>query len=740
MFKNLKFVFLAFVVLSVFCSSCTNGKRTTVDIDKDWKLNMTDNMDFARPDFDDSTWKSVEKSSPLVWGKPGNNYAWVRKTLTIPSVLSGEDIYIGFARGNFAVEVYANGFFVGCRGNFPPDYNMRIEDNVDILIPKNCIENNTVTLALRIYSMETDLDGMALTLDNRSQAYFQNVIHNIFNQRLFLILTSICVFILVYSLGQYYITKDKAYLIFAVSLLFIIIYFYDMGCEVVLINYPLHRVISRLSLVWSMCFLSLFLALFFKRNYAKKLAIGMIVLGVIASIAYLLNIGKNSVINNLFTIFLIPIFGMIIYGYVIIIRSAKKNMFGAKLLIVGYIGGSAFAFNDIVSQVSGIKPFMWTQGIAFFAIDVVVFIALIQRDGKNQKQLEVLAKTTADQKDRLSDVFQNAKNVAGETSEISRSLTDSVSAVNNAVDSTRNKVNEIKSALDIQGKSQKETASAVETLTQFMNSMGMQIEEQNQLIQSTARGIGDVIQGILSVGDGVSSAADFSNGLSGITSTSSSDMKKLVGEMEKVRDSSKEILGVVTTLDTFAQQTNLLAMNASIEAAHAGETGKGFAVIAREIKDLASQTSQWSARIGEIVEGVIGQIQNSVDLCTKVNKSLSQINVDSQESAKKVGAAAQSVLDQQQAGETIARESEDLARLAKKMQDALKEQSKFTENVRRNMEALFNASNAVDNATMEIFKEAKFLAEESSNLTTLANRTNESSETLTTIMSEKETK
>ncbi len=740
MIKKNFFKLVLFCSIFLMFSSCAKGNRTSIDINKDWKLNLSDNMNYAAPDFEDSSWLSVEKSSPIVWGKVGENYAWIRKTITIPSTFAGQDVYIGFGRGNIAAEVYANGVFVGSRGTFPPNYNMRIEQNVDVLIPKNCIVNNTVTLALRIYSTETDMDDMNLTLDSADQAYFQNVVHNVFTQRIFLLLATICLFMLFYSMGQYYITKDFSYLVFSISLFFVSFYFYDMGCDLLLFSYRWQRMLARLSLVWSMSFLSLFLAFFFKRNYVKKMSIGMVALSLIATVVYFVNVGNNASINNIFTLFLIPIFILMIYGYVIIIRSAKKNLFGAKLMIVGYIGGSLFAFNDIISQATGKTPFMWTQGFAFFAIDLAVFIALIQRDGLNQKRIEKLAKTTTDQKDRLSSVFQNARNVAGETSEISRSLTDSVTAVNNAVDSTRNKVNEIKHALDIQGRTQKETASAVETLTQFMNSMGMQIEEQNQLIQSTARGIGDVIQGILSVGDGVSSAADFSNGLSGITSTSSSDMKKLVGEMEKVRDSSKEILGVVTTLDTFAQQTNLLAMNASIEAAHAGETGKGFAVIAREIKDLASQTSQWSARIGEIVEGVIGQIQNSVDLCTKVNKSLSQINVDSQESAKKVGAAAQSVLDQQQVGETIARESEDLARLAKKMQDALKEQSKFTENVRKNMEALFNASNAVDSATMEIFKEAKFLAEESSNLTTLANRTNESSETLTTIMSEKETK
>ena len=738
--KIMKKFLLAGIALlcGVLFFSCTNGTRTSVDVNSGWKLALRDNMEFARPDYDDSSWDKAESSGPIVFGTVGDNYCWIRKTVEIPRSLSNDDVYLGFGKGNYAVAVYADGVYVGSRGNLPPDYNMRIENACDILIPKSCIHNGSVVLALRIYAMETDVDDLELTLDSPTQAYFQNKIHNIFNQRIFLLMAVVCLFMAVYSLAQYISSRDIAYLMYSICVIFVMYYFYDMGCEIPLIKYTVHRVLTRASLTISMGFLALYLAAFFKRNYFKKMLPVVLVFDVVVLILYMVNVGKNSVVNNLFTILLIPTFAVIIYGYVIIIRAAKKKMFGSTQLIVGFIGGSIFAISDIVAQVRGVSPFVWTQGIAFFSIDMAIFVALLNRDGKNQKRVERLAKKTTDQKDKLSNVFQNAMTVAGETAEISRSLADSVNTVNVAVDSTQDKVEEIKKALDIQGESQQETAKAVTNLTSFLGSMRQQFEKQSLLIESTANRINDVIHGIQSVGDGVSSAAEFSRGLSGITSGSSGDMKKLLDEMEKVQDSSQEILGVVTTLDNFAQQTNLLAMNASIEAAHSGESGKGFAVIAREIKDLASQTSQWSAKIGEIITVVISQIQHSVELCMKVNESLSKINTDSQESAKKVGAASQSVMEQQREGEIIAKESADLAAIAKKMQNALAEQEEFAEQVNKNMEALFNASKDVDNASHEIYNEAKSLSDESKNLINLAKRTRESSESLNTIMAQHE--
>lgn len=76
-------------------------------------------------------------------------------------------------------------------------------------------------------------------------------------------------------------------------------------------------------------------------------------------------------------------------------------------------------------------------------------------------------------------------------------------------------------------------------------------------------------------------------------------IKQIVDQVNKVQVSSAGIAGFVKTVDTIANQTNLLAMNASIEAAHAGSVGKGFSVIAQEIRKLSIQTAKNAAQITE---------------------------------------------------------------------------------------------------------------------------------------------
>ena len=75
-------------------------------------------------------------------------------------------------------------------------------------------------------------------------------------------------------------------------------------------------------------------------------------------------------------------------------------------------------------------------------------------------------------------------------------------------------------------------------------------------------------------------------------------------QVAKLGDSSAEIGDVIKVITSIAEQTNLLALNATIEAARAGEAGKGFAVVADEVKELAQQTARATEDIGQQIEAI----------------------------------------------------------------------------------------------------------------------------------------
>lgn len=89
--------------------------------------------------------------------------------------------------------------------------------------------------------------------------------------------------------------------------------------------------------------------------------------------------------------------------------------------------------------------------------------------------------------------------------------------------------------------------------------------------------------------------------------TSAGSMIKRLGE------ESKEIGGIISVIKGVAEQTNLLALNAAIEAARAGEQGRGFAVVADEVRSLASKTQESAGEIETIIEKIIKSVQETSD-------------------------------------------------------------------------------------------------------------------------------
>lgn len=95
-----------------------------------------------------------------------------------------------------------------------------------------------------------------------------------------------------------------------------------------------------------------------------------------------------------------------------------------------------------------------------------------------------------------------------------------------------------------------------------------------------------------------------------LADNSNADIKAMVEAMERINDASKKIGNIISEIESIASQTNLLSLNASIEAARAGEAGRGFSVVADQIRQLAEQSSKSAVDTRTLIEGAMQEVEN----------------------------------------------------------------------------------------------------------------------------------
>lgn len=210
-------------------------------------------------------------------------------------------------------------------------------------------------------------------------------------------------------------------------------------------------------------------------------------------------------------------------------------------------------------------------------------------------------------------------------------------------------VHNIKDSTDYLNTTSDQTVALMAQMNENLNNTSMEMaavaSAAEELSSSTSNIIDSVQNGISEVHNARSKVLDGNSKLQQSIDQVNNVAAGLAGVSENLGDlktASQQITNIVSIIVDIAEQTNLLALNAAIEAARAGEAGRGFAVVADEVRKLAEKTSTSTQEIS----GMVGSIQKNVtDVVTKINTGIEDVK-HSSDSINIVGASFAEVVNQ----------------------------------------------------------------------------------------------
>lgn len=601
------------------------GEDQVLLLDKGWEYAFGDDLDYN----ENSTYKLIwEKSDFPIKSQiqEKDKIIYLKNQFFLSKKIEKTDLYLWFNKIEGAMEVYVNDVQIEKYGNLPPKYFRSAYDDDLAIIPSGILKINDPNIIVLKYSFS----GEKLFFDKcyfvgktkyetlKPLSYFLNI-------TLYQMFTGILLFVTLFVIFLFIRNpKNYEYIFFGLGTFFFSIYLSQFYLENSILGFLLTSAIFHGAIFPAlMCFI-IFLSLFYKFTKRKSFYYFTAIFALFLYGGMFLQKDAQSQ-GNWFNISLIYLLYTLVIIMIMSVKAKRKGNRYALPVIIGLLATVPAAIYDSVYSFLGRAPLTWFQGIAliFFILSMFYSIAKTLIDlyqdveyktaeiFKNKENLEALIKKSARVSDQL---IISGENLNGNINTASI-ITNDLLGYNKKFDKT---IIEEKELID-------NINESITDISRSIIDLNMGIMSQAELIESSSLSINKLSDSIKSMKILSENAENISNDTYSVVKSGYDKISKTEKAIKELEKDSSAIMTTMNIIEDISERTNILAMNAAIEAARAGKYGEGFGIIAKEIRNLASGTKKNSLDIRKYLQTILVRIREFVKEYSDLIKELEKI-------------------------------------------------------------------------------------------------------------------